>query len=266
MLTSGGVTGRAAFRSSATVRSSRSRSIQPQRNDKSAAITMPADTASPCSHVPAEPDARELASKTLWRSYCDVAVRHAEHRLSDKRADAVRQAEHSGGCPPRVRPMTDRRRALASDSSLRQLSTNCNMCQSRHYHGVVHESRKEWGRLPRTVSRDRLHGVAEGVAQVQGCPHAAFPLIDSHHLRLVHARPLDGVRQRLRSRAAQAITDEIRHHLHVLLNSNRCRRIRRGARTLQDDCTSRRAACHSERLVAVPHTIGFSDLGRVTRE
>jgi len=54
----------------------------------------------------------------------------------------------------------------------------------------------------RTVAGDVLDGVPEGVAQVEGGAHAALPLVRRHHLRLVYARPLDRVRERLHMRCS----------------------------------------------------------------
>lgn len=79
-LTWGGSTGRFALTKSARVLSKMLCSIQPSRFDMSAAMTMPAATASPCSQMPAAP--KPLPAQ----HYCRLLnLRHITRRLLNLR-------------------------------------------------------------------------------------------------------------------------------------------------------------------------------------
>lgn len=58
-----------------------------------------------------------------------------------------------------------------------------------------------------TVTLRSLYCMSKRVAQVQGCTHAAFALVRSHHLGLVHARPLDRIRQGLHGQETMGMQD-----------------------------------------------------------
>jgi len=60
-----------------------------------------------------------------------------------------------------------------------------------------------------TVTLRSLYRMSERVAQVQGCTHAAFALVRSHHLGLVYARPLDRIRQGLHGQETMRKQDQL---------------------------------------------------------
>lgn len=75
---------------------------------------------------------------------------------------------------------------------LNQLPSQRQQAYSIQLHSIVHPI-LQWC----TVALRGLHGVAKGVAQIERGAHAALALIRGHHQRLVHARALYRIRQRL---------------------------------------------------------------------